>query len=69
MPWLLFMRSPQKRHKLKEHTFEVPDKLKKPQETLKQLLINRQQLPVKNLVQLLILERMLDDVKVGGIIF
>uniref|UniRef100_A0AC35FYL1 Uncharacterized protein n=1 Tax=Panagrolaimus sp. PS1159 TaxID=55785 RepID=A0AC35FYL1_9BILA len=64
MPWLLFMRKPQKRYKPKEYALEVPEKYKQPRETLRDLLINREKLPVKKLVQLLILERILDDVKI-----
>uniref|UniRef100_A0A7E4ZR34 Neur_chan_LBD domain-containing protein n=1 Tax=Panagrellus redivivus TaxID=6233 RepID=A0A7E4ZR34_PANRE len=68
MPWAMMMKAPRKRYKPREHFSELHyRRVSRPTDTLKEILALRQQsfdtIPLKKLAQLLVLEKMLDDVK------
>lgn len=68
LPKILMMRTPRIRYVPKEYEVEAPEGLKRSQETLKNIFnqndIAYEKIPIKKLSQLLMLEKMLDDIKV-----
>lgn len=68
LPKILMMRTPRVRYIPKDYEVEAPEELRKPKETLKKIFdeknITFEKIPIKKLSQLLVLEKMLDDIKV-----
>ena len=68
LPKILMMRTPRVRYIPKDYEVEAPEELKKPKETLRRILDEKniafEKIPIKKLSQLLVLEKMLDDIKV-----